>query len=254
MIKFFRTIRYKLMNENKTNSSTGASAKAGKYFKYAIGEIVLVVIGILIALQINNWNENRKSQKIEIQLLKNLRSSLQSDIKNQINPNLENLTTDLRNIEHIKKFIKNNEVYHDSMNIKFNTLMYSKNNDYEITSYKALENQGLQIIKNDELKTKILKLYNTSYPNLEFIISNFSNNLIAFYRPNMRELFLFLDNNKDKGYIPENYTELRTNRDFKNNLIVCTENLRTLFDATKAIKTEIEQLITLIDKELNNRD
>jgi hypothetical protein len=47
MIKFFRHIRQSLILENKT----------GKYLKYAIGEIVLVVIGILIALQINNWNE-----------------------------------------------------------------------------------------------------------------------------------------------------------------------------------------------------
>jgi hypothetical protein len=53
MIKLFRKIRYDLMAKNKT----------GKYFKYAIGEIVLVVIGIIIALQINNWNENRKKLK-----------------------------------------------------------------------------------------------------------------------------------------------------------------------------------------------
>ncbi|MDT0559550.1 DUF6090 family protein [Ichthyenterobacterium sp. W332] len=52
MIKFFRKIRQNLLMENKT----------GKYFKYAFGEIVLVVIGILIALSINNWNENRKEQ------------------------------------------------------------------------------------------------------------------------------------------------------------------------------------------------
>ena len=53
MIKFFRKIRQNLLVENKT----------GKYLKYAIGEIVLVVIGILIALQINNWNENRKTEE-----------------------------------------------------------------------------------------------------------------------------------------------------------------------------------------------
>ena len=55
MIKFFRKIRQNLLMENKT----------GRYFKYAIGEIVLVVIGILIALQINNWNENRKNKIAE---------------------------------------------------------------------------------------------------------------------------------------------------------------------------------------------
>lgn len=59
MIKFFRKIRYDLMETGKT----------GKYLKYAIGEIVLVVIGILIALQINNWNEQRKLELKEKSLL-----------------------------------------------------------------------------------------------------------------------------------------------------------------------------------------
>ncbi|KPM32936.1 Hypothetical protein I595_1363 [Croceitalea dokdonensis DOKDO 023] len=55
MIKFFRRIRLTLIEKNQM----------GKYFKYAIGEILLVVIGILIALQINNWNESRKASKLE---------------------------------------------------------------------------------------------------------------------------------------------------------------------------------------------
>jgi len=58
MIKFFRKIRQNLLIENKT----------GKYFKYAIGEIILVVIGILIALSINNWNEELKLEQKEIDI------------------------------------------------------------------------------------------------------------------------------------------------------------------------------------------
>ncbi|WP_139316562.1 DUF6090 family protein [Algoriphagus marinus] len=60
MIKFFRIIRQRLLSEAKTSKS---SSQTGRYFKYAIGEIVLVVIGILIALSINNWNENRKTEE-----------------------------------------------------------------------------------------------------------------------------------------------------------------------------------------------
>ncbi|MFX0557506.1 DUF6090 family protein [Maribacter sp. CXY002] len=63
MIKFFRKIRQKLLSEGNT----------GKYLKYAIGEIVLVVIGILIALQINNWNEERKDRRKEQVVLKKLK-------------------------------------------------------------------------------------------------------------------------------------------------------------------------------------
>jgi len=69
MIKFFRRIRYDLMEKNKT----------GKYLKYAIGEIILVVIGILIALQINNWNEKQKLKLQELVLLENVLENIKTD-------------------------------------------------------------------------------------------------------------------------------------------------------------------------------
>jgi hypothetical protein len=69
MIKFFRHIRQNLLNEGKTT----------KYFKYAIGEIILVVIGILIALQINNWNEKRKENRNLRDVYSNLLLDLKAD-------------------------------------------------------------------------------------------------------------------------------------------------------------------------------
>ncbi len=80
MIKFFRHIRKSLLNEGKTS----------KYFKYAIGEIVLVVIGIMIALQINNWNENRISQNSKTQYFEQLLEEIELDITG-IKVNLERL-------------------------------------------------------------------------------------------------------------------------------------------------------------------
>jgi hypothetical protein len=55
--------------------------KTSKYFKYAIGEILLVVIGILIALQVNNWNEDRKIKSIEQTLLRDLKIELTSNLE-----------------------------------------------------------------------------------------------------------------------------------------------------------------------------
>jgi hypothetical protein len=72
MIKFFRKIRYDLMGKNKT----------GTYFKYAIGEIVLVVIGILIALQINNANENRKITETKKEYYRQILLDLDKEIDN----------------------------------------------------------------------------------------------------------------------------------------------------------------------------
>ena len=74
MIKFFRNIRKKLIIENQS------VIKNTNYFKYAIGEIVLVVIGILIALQINNWNEIRKDKSRIANYLSEIINDLDQDI------------------------------------------------------------------------------------------------------------------------------------------------------------------------------
>ena len=78
MIKFFRKIRFDLMEKNKTGKP---ALPAGRYLKYAIGEIVLVVIGILIALSINNWNEERKNSLKENVYLEGIKDDLIGDVK-----------------------------------------------------------------------------------------------------------------------------------------------------------------------------
>ncbi|MBL0025801.1 MAG: hypothetical protein IPO98_12760 [Saprospiraceae bacterium] len=74
MIKFFRRIRQNLLNEGKTS----------RYLKYAIGEIVLVVIGILIALQINTWNESYKNKVSESMYLNEMMEDFGINLKDLI--------------------------------------------------------------------------------------------------------------------------------------------------------------------------
>ena len=84
MIKIFRNIRKKLLAENKS------VIKNTNYIKYALGEIVLVVLGILIALQINNWNENRKNSDLYYSYLLRLKEDF---------TNILNSTTEAKMIE-----------------------------------------------------------------------------------------------------------------------------------------------------------
>ena len=71
MLRFLRQIRQRLLTDNKFI----------KYLMYAVGEILLVVIGILIALQINTWNEERIERKNEVKLLKELRADLDDNLE-----------------------------------------------------------------------------------------------------------------------------------------------------------------------------
>ncbi len=106
MIKFFRHIRYKLMETGKT----------GKYLKYAIGEIVLVVIGILIALSINNWNEGRKNYQKKEKLLNTLKIEFTSNLS-QLDTVLYYDNLVLKNTKRLKQLDSENlvEMASDSM-------------------------------------------------------------------------------------------------------------------------------------------
>ena len=95
MIKFFRKIRQKLLSENKFS----------KYLIYAIGEIVLVVIGILIALQVNNWNEQRKIKNQGKDYIHEIYKELKVE-KLNIDEILNSLSIQYKGTEHVLSFFE----------------------------------------------------------------------------------------------------------------------------------------------------
>ena len=151
MIKFFRNIRQNLLMENKT----------GKYFKYAVGEIVLVVIGILIALQINNWNTHRIERLKEDSYLVNLKRDLNNQLE-MIERNLSgeefiynSLTKAKSNFEKHKKFraVKEDIVLMSSMNDRYTFTITSP------TYTELISTGNLDLITNKTFKTQMVKYY-----------------------------------------------------------------------------------------------
>ncbi|PIQ17449.1 MAG: hypothetical protein COZ75_13325, partial [Flavobacteriaceae bacterium CG_4_8_14_3_um_filter_34_10] len=148
MIKFFRKIRQKTLTENKF----------GKYLTYAIGEIILVVIGILIALQINNWNENRKNSNEEIAILQSLDKNLILAKKQS-----ESLVSTEKDSKAVLLLVLGIDTIIDKNSISdniFKDAFWNLENDIPvINTYTDLKNTNkLGLIKNQKIKEKFTSL------------------------------------------------------------------------------------------------
>ena len=139
-----------------------SNKKLSKYFLYAIGEIFLVVIGILIALQINNWNNHRLERNKEMKTYKAIKQQIEEDRSELI---------DMQAFNQIKmgELFKANEIISSKNSVAIDTLAYlimmmSQYSDFHGNGniYETLVNSGdLKLIKNNEIPVCIKKLENT---------------------------------------------------------------------------------------------
>ena len=149
MIKFFRSIRRNLLGEGHT----------AKYLKYAVGEIILVVIGILIALSINNWNTNRQKRNNEVKIYQNLKEQIiidSVDITGQIRYNAFYKAQYISGLEIIEN---NDRDRQDSLAVFISNLTQYSDFDRRGNIYENMVNSGdINLIKNDEIIKGIIDL------------------------------------------------------------------------------------------------
>ncbi len=256
MIKFFRHIRQRLLTENKFN----------KYLVYAIGEIVLVVIGILIALQINNWNQNRINTGKQQDYLLGLKNDLEIQIRlfdfsdqffDRIIVEGESILADFSSLGKLTEI--------DSINSKLTTLMYTKQYPEITTTFNELNSTGqFNLIKEKSIRSEVIRYYQRTEYDKTAIDGNINNVIYTQIFPIIKSMVVIH---------PENFG-------FENNKINLMENLKTTFehnlnDSIKEFellnaislriiiaksdknkirdsKSQAEQLLTLINLEINN--
>ena len=267
MIKFFRKIRYNLIEKNKT----------GKYFKYAIGEIILVVIGILIALQINNWNENLKLSNQEIIYLDNLKNDINTQIQMlDVYIDFENIIIDQS--DDILKHYELNDGFKnmDSIFPKLHDLTtrwtFSNAN---MTLLQLLNSNQINIIQNRQLREELvaynqqidLFAKNTNINNTN-LIDNFTTRTFieigsyALYGHSDRmvkkfnDFYPFATNNVTNKELKN--TAMLLINETKNKLelinkIVYRNTLSNLQKSgNQAVKVKSEQILHMIEKEIES--
>ena len=235
MIKFFRKIRYDLMEKNKT----------GKYFKYAIGEIVLVVIGILIALQINNWNENNKLEAKTQDYYKQLLEDLKKD-KEFSKKTIEQFNKRREEFENYKKdYYSTNltliEVHEKLLNLKMNSIPIIFNSN----TIESLQNSGEIALIPSNLRNKLIDLKNSQ----NLIISNQNANDLQKHNTLQRTFSLFGNFGFQKRVANQkDLKSLLVTNENRREIILGLENVQawTNFSETTSLRS-LQDLLVEID-------
>ncbi len=240
MIKFFRKIRQRLLNENRFS----------KYLLYATGEIVLVVIGILIALQINNWNENKKQQKEVQNALMEIKNDLILDqmvlheALNRKNEEYDKQQRVIDILDHKKEMV-------EDFDKLLGHLMLKHNVEFTKNGFDLLKDMGIGKIEDDDFRIKLTSYYDLSLPRIQAEIDDDTDEFQSIWLPYVREHFT--------DWLFEAYGTPKDMDSFLNDeyilisLKVNLGNTDGTIEAMEKALLESSELVAMIDEKLTDQ-
>lgn len=231
MLRFFNRIRQSLLSENKFT----------KYVLYAIGEIFLVVIGILIALQVNNWNEDRKESRIINNVLSEIKEDLIQDIaelRRMIDVRTEDLEAQKRIIEVLEqKGDLNDNVRSDLGRIYLARKIFSASKGYDL-----LKELNVGVLKDKELRILLTKYYERD---IALVYQEFEDDKLEFenfWLPYVRRHF---EGWEFGGYgIPRDFSQMINDPSLLTATRINSHNLDSTISSYKTALKTAEKLIT----------
>ncbi|WP_228850455.1 DUF6090 family protein [Aegicerativicinus sediminis] len=245
MNNFFRNLRNLHLQQNKF----------AKYILYAIGEIILIIIGILVALYLNNLNEAKQTKALEIKLLNELKSNLQHSILNfqrSINSEKDYLSYN----EMILDYLDNNKPYNPELDNAFGVYFWTITSNPVTGGYDFLKSKGIDLITNDSLRNKISFIFETEFSIIKNENEVWSNNLqqnISYpYHVEHFRKYVFNNNNSIELAKPFDYDALLRDDKFKSINTEIISNRRWNINSLTNLVKEMDDLVAEIDKELQS--
>lgn len=238
MIKFFRKIRQKLISENKFS----------KYLMYAIGEIILIVIGILIALSIDNWNEQNKKEALELKLLKEVADAIEFDIKG-LPVSIKYLEEDRVSAKKLKEHLLSDLPYSDTVALQFASITLGGVYIPDFTSFESLKDAGINSIRNDEIRKSLPNYYKT-YTTIEGLNNSFS--VRNYWRRNIYPKY-FKTFDYSNGAIPKDFENIKEQEEIYIAIDYILNDNRYYISQLENQLEKAKQLDAIIKEELNRR-
>jgi hypothetical protein len=177
MIRFFRSIRQNLL----------AQGRITRYLTYAVGEILLVMVGILLALQVNNWNEGRKRSLFEQEILSLIDQNLESDslaLSNERSKTIQAIALTDRLLQRVAK-----KHYSDSLNHWMGKIIYFERFKSRSSGFEVLRSKGFETIANKKLQLALISYYDESLFNLDQSLNDLLQSFNTDWIPVIKEDF-----------------------------------------------------------------
>lgn len=223
-------------------------SKTSRYLAYALGEIFLVVIGIIIAVSINNWNEQRKANIQESKTLAELKNALQADlvdIKFNIKWHEQARNACVVLLEVIDQKIP----YNDSLSRHFGAMGQFSQFLPDQSTYEGMKATGLGLISNDSLRLRLAHYYENEV-NFALGTEAINRSLLPMNLALFRKHFYI--KNLLNNAVPRNYNELVKDREFISYLYETQGFRQNEVGLFQDLEILCNELISLINKELNN--
>lgn len=242
MALFFKHIRQKLLIKKKF----------AKYLLYATGEVLIVIIGILVAVQVNNRNEEQRDKAIEITILKTIKGDIERDLIN-LQWDIGAHKDAMASSRIIQDHLENNRHYNDSLPYHFITSLIATYWMYNSGGIQSLKSLGVNTVTNQKLRSEIIQLYDYRYDYMRYLTTHLNNSyyfgeqnvLLGRFEEAQYHDDFETEELWDGGMIPLDYEGLKNDQVYK-------FHLKTYYNATSYYLMECDSTENMISRAIVN--
>lgn len=220
-------------------------------WKYALGEVALIVVGVTLALMATSWYESWQERMDELEALQQIRVALESDLE-LLSENFQRLREAEEDVSELLQFLRSGAAYDTGIEPRFSAVTVWRGVRMRLAPYEQIKSRGFSLVSNSSIRMKLIDLYESDFGDLQISTENDQvvsrDQILPYFYARFRRP----DN---KEWEPIDYAALSSDPVFENLLIAKQNRLqRFVLPAYEGAIDAIGEVLIEIDKELGRTD